>query len=748
MQAASRTYRQNCEAFLAGQQITLEQLEHLRKACEQAHDIGLARQILTHARLAPNAIRGFELATRGRRDKLAVREAQFTSKDADLSSAYRHDEAMRLLADRFGRLEDPDQTDAEVLGVAGGICKRRWQDLGQHADLRRAADFYERGAKAGLGEDAYCQINAAFLERLLAAQGDEPERRLARAKSLWQDIVARLPAIDSVRVDMRWWNAASRAEAQLGLGAAADAAATIGTAMADAPAPWERETTVRQFAELAHLTWPRPMDNPDVCTLFDLLVPGSIEAIPSAVLGRVGLALSGGGFRASFYHLGVLARMAELDMLRHVSVLSCVSGGSIVGACYWLLLRKRLRAQSTLHRDDYVALVRELITHFRQAVDTNLRAHIQPKLRTILKDLFRGQRGLLDPEASARMLHTLFYAPLAEQQDDLGGALYMDQLAFDPHGFKPRHAGARFSPGIDNWLRRDKVPELVINATTLNTGHAWQFTPTWMGESPWAVDEAADALPRLEWAYYNEASTWRIQLARAVAASAGVPGVFAPLRLDTRYEDGVIVRLADGGVHDNQGTVALLATNCNIVLVSDACGQLLFERCDSGPVAFAKRAMDMLMERVRLANHGHLLARRRSGLLRGLMFLHMKSGLDADTWLRVDSQATQTRTRQPLSPSGVRKDLQQALSELRTDLDDFSQNEQLALMACGYLMAKESVAVDLANISGLVGAEPATPVDWDFNGICADLISTAEHSSRRQALLQELQAGSKVSLEP
>ncbi|MFV2057835.1 MAG: patatin-like phospholipase family protein, partial [Thiohalomonadales bacterium] len=49
---------------------------------------------------------------------------------------------------------------------------------------------------------------------------------------------------------------------------------------------------------------------------------------------RLGLSLSGGGFRASFFHLGTLARMAEHGMLRHVEVISTVSGGSIVGAAY------------------------------------------------------------------------------------------------------------------------------------------------------------------------------------------------------------------------------------------------------------------------------------------------------------------------------------------------------------------------------------------------------------------------------
>ncbi|TMP28955.1 patatin, partial [Pseudoalteromonas rubra] len=52
----------------------------------------------------------------------------------------------------------------------------------------------------------------------------------------------------------------------------------------------------------------------------------------SAIMqGKTGLALSGGGFRASLYHIGVLAALAEQDQLRHIEVISCVSGGSIIG---------------------------------------------------------------------------------------------------------------------------------------------------------------------------------------------------------------------------------------------------------------------------------------------------------------------------------------------------------------------------------------------------------------------------------
>ena len=52
---------------------------------------------------------------------------------------------------------------------------------------------------------------------------------------------------------------------------------------------------------------------------------------------KLGLALSGGGFRATVYHLGVLARLAREDRLEEVTYLSTVSGGSLcIGLVYAL----------------------------------------------------------------------------------------------------------------------------------------------------------------------------------------------------------------------------------------------------------------------------------------------------------------------------------------------------------------------------------------------------------------------------
>src|SRR5687767_13049245 len=49
---------------------------------------------------------------------------------------------------------------------------------------------------------------------------------------------------------------------------------------------------------------------------------------------KVGLALSGGGYRATAFHLGTLKALHEMDLLGKVDVISTISGGSITGACY------------------------------------------------------------------------------------------------------------------------------------------------------------------------------------------------------------------------------------------------------------------------------------------------------------------------------------------------------------------------------------------------------------------------------
>jgi hypothetical protein len=104
------------------------------------------------------------------------------------------------------------------------------------------------------------------------------------------------------------------------------------------------------------------------------------------------------------------------------------------------------------------------------------------------------------------------------------------------------------------------------------------------------------------------------------------------------------------------------------------------------------------MERVRLANFVDLDARRRSGRLRGLMFLHMKEGLDSDLIRLNFARDAYELQREPLAPCGVSKDFQQALAELRTDLDAFTTQEADGLMACGYQMASKALDEQLPKL--------------------------------------------------
>ena len=57
---------------------------------------------------------------------------------------------------------------------------------------------------------------------------------------------------------------------------------------------------------------------------------------------KIGLALSGGGYRAAAYHVGTLRALRYLGLLDKVDVISSVSGGSIVAA-YYLLHKDNFR---------------------------------------------------------------------------------------------------------------------------------------------------------------------------------------------------------------------------------------------------------------------------------------------------------------------------------------------------------------------------------------------------------------------
>ena len=241
--------------------------------------------------------------------------------------------------------------------------------------------------------------------------------------------------------------------------------------------------------------------------------------------GGIGLCLSGGGYRAMLFHLGALWRLNELGLLRGLTRVSSVSGGSIVGAT--LGARWGRLAWSP----------ENVATNFADVVAEDIHA-----LAARTLDVAAVASGGLLPGVTIgeRIAHA--YA------DDLFGDATLQDLP-DPA------AGA---------------PLFVICATNLESGALFRFA------RPYLADHRVGMV---------HAPT--VRLSDAVAASSAFPPVLSPFEIDLRgaaWEtvDGndltddrwrERVTLSDGGVYDNLG-LETVWKDCATVLISDGGGHL------------------------------------------------------------------------------------------------------------------------------------------------------------------------------
>ena len=681
-----------------------------------------------------------------KKDKLKIfqESALCTYKDEDLPADERLDSALRIL-DEIAKFDTG--TDQETLGLRGGIYKRKWEIDNQRENLERSLFYYLRGYEQGPRNDqGYTGINAAFvLDRLASLEQHEAERagrtspvadeRRQKALEIRKDIAKQVGDLindpEHEWVTVKWWYYATLAEAHFGLEDYDEAVKWIyeGQAKAKPIYEWEQETCARQLAAIArlHLGEEQKISDFESTPAWSALERafGSEAVARTAFAGKIGLALSGGGFRASLYHLGVLARLAELDVLRRVDVLSCVSGGSIIGAYYYLKVRHLLetKTDSDISPKHYTQIVHEMVEEFVSGVKKNIRTRVA--LNPIKNFRMLWSEKYSRTARAAELYEKHLFALVRDGHKN--GARMLNQLTIAPltkEGTSKPEEKTRFSPKYQNWRRNAKVPILVLNAATLNTGHTWQFTATWMGEAPGAIDSEIDGNDRLRRMYYEQAPEGYkdFSLGRAVGASAAVPAVFEPLTMDNLYPDR-IVRLVDGGVTDNQGVASLLEQDCKVVLVSDASGQMESQPASSrGIVGNLRRTNDIFQARIRQIQYQNLKSRRRSNLLRGFMFVHLKGGLEVDPidwkhttdpYNRADDIRAKADTPDDVTetPYKIDKDIQKLLSALRTDLDSFSEAEAYALMTSGYRMTEHQFREEKC-VDGFV--EPPKSEAWKF----------------------------------
>ena len=366
--------------ILRGKSATLDDIERLAERLKNGRYFEYARRLFARARAHPEFPKLAEL----RQLRAVQRHALCTYRDLDLPAT--------CFADAISILEQGDlrrgNVSNETLGLAGAIHKYQWMLNGSRRDLERSLYFYERGAERRVEDDqGYTAINAAFVLDVLAKlqrndARDAAAQRKEKARAFRESIITVLPGLPAQRSNAwlrnEYWYYATLAEACFGLSRHDEARYWLREELPLEPPEWELESTSRQLVALADAQEQDLNAGSDAYRTLRLLVGDAPDALRAMTMGKVGIALSGGGFRASFFHIGVLARLAELDVLRHVDVLSCVSGGSIIGAQYYLEVRRLLQQKNDreITRADYLDIIRRLERDFMTGVRKNIRTRL------------------------------------------------------------------------------------------------------------------------------------------------------------------------------------------------------------------------------------------------------------------------------------------------------------------------------------------------------------------------------------
>ncbi|MFY9222521.1 MAG: patatin-like phospholipase family protein [Blastocatellia bacterium] len=428
-------------------------------------------------------------------------------------------------------------------------------------------------------------------------------------------------------------------------------------------------------------------------------------------LSKLGLALSGGGFRASFFHIGVLAHLAEIGLLRHVEVISTVSGGSIIGALYYLHLKNLLETKldSEISNKDYLDILQKIEVDFLKAVQKNV---IMTAYNNPFKTIRMASSNYNSSLRLAELYEEYFYRPILKSKEPIK----MSDLKIIPKG-----ENSNFYPLKDNPSRQAKVPILLINAALLNTGRNWYFEATHMGEHPrdsedWqAVDKNARLLrPENYQILKNEHKNFL--LSHAVAASAALPGVFAPIKIDKLYPEDIQLQLVDAGVHDNQGIAGLLTFGCTDFIISDACRPLEFEsRPDLRTDGLLLRVRSMLGDRLREEQ----LLRMLTGKYKDhTAFIHLRKNFPITSKNHLsDSNNSSLNPKLPTTKldsdkTGIDPKAQQLLARVRTHLDSFTDLEANSLMYYGYKLGEQTF--DETAFEQVFIKEQTNKINWNF----------------------------------
>lgn len=357
----------------------------------------------------------------------------------------------------------------------------------------------------------------------------------------------------------------------------------------------------------------------------------------------IGLALSGGGYRASLFHLGAMRRLNELGLLNQVATISSVSGGSILSG---YVADKMLELdKNTPQFDDWE---KDVGAGFRRFVGKDIRTGLF--LRFAVVNAFA-------PKFRANALADAFW-----------------------HRLTKRYLGALPTSG--------EGTEFLFLATDIERAISWRFGPRVMNSYKMS----------------EEPSSEEISIARAVAASACFPPIFGPIRLETKQ--GFVAWLSDGGVYDNSGMEPIWkGKKHQTILVSDG-GTLLAQIVPKTYGGRLMRYNSIAMDQVRALRQNRLIAKlqrekRNPKGKRGTLWRNaskrssFRKDADQDAKQQIEDLISAGWYGYDDSDGGT---IDTYLAQIRTDLDRFTTAEAKILENHGYFCADIALRTHVSHL--------------------------------------------------
>lgn len=290
---------------------------------------------------------------------------------------------------------------------------------------------------------------------------------------------------------------------------------------------------------------------------------------------KLGLSLSGGGYRAAAFHLGTLKKLNELKILEKVDVLSTISGGSITGAAW------------CLHKGSY----KQFHNQFRNELLSK-----NTILYLVLSPAFLAGAILILGSVCLSLFFSLtrlswLSFPIVAA---IGFILYKYQYIVLPTSSIIEKAYDKFFFNHATLSNLRKRPALVIGSSNLHTGRLFTFSQDKMRDT----------------AYRNIVfKHTEFPVSRAVMASSCVPFAFSPVGIDQQFYEvpkegkNINPQLIDGGVYDNQGIQKLTQEkgdySCDIIITSDAGGSFMADKKYPNTIALLIRTVDLFMYRIK-----------------------------------------------------------------------------------------------------------------------------------------------------